>query len=826
MSVSPPEAAAARDPLCLEAEGDVEEALRGEWIEEEARGVATVVDRASCLRTYELSTTATLRDGLPANPRRVTEQADGPRVRTRSPLFDALHALAMEETRECAVAAIRDGAFEEGEPMECPEGGCFETGRLWTYVWTRDTSYATDLGLAAVDPPRARNSLELKLSERRDGGDLQVVQDTGSGGSWPVSTDRVVWALGARAVLPYLDGEQHTSFRDRALLALRNTIEMDRAVAFDERTGLYRGEQSFLDWREQTYPPWTADDTVHVGTSMALSTNVAHLAALETAAELARDGRNDAAAEKYARWASTLRAAIHEKLWLDDAGMWSTFVPTSLDPGPARRFDLLGLSLAVLHDVGDASAARRAVASYPHVPNGAPVVWPQQQEPAIYHNRAIWPFVTAYYLRAARKVGNDAAADEAVRTLMRGAALNLSNMENFEMVTGAPYVEEGERSGPVVNSQRQLWSVAAYLSMVHHTIFGIEATGEGVRVAPYVTRWMRRELFADTDTLVLQGFRYRGRRLAVIVRLPGAGEGNRGAYAIGAMRVDGQEVGHGLVREEDLRDRSVIEIDLRDAGAPREPATITRVEAVEDREALFGPRTPAITEARLLREKVTLTLAVPDEEERSRITLRVYRDGVPVSGELPGELEAWTDASRGADDASACYSLEATYRSSGNASQRSLPSCWWGQDDRRAHVQRGRALVEADARATTTFRAARTGEHLVRLSAANGAGPINTGVTCAVRRIEVVDTAGDRAVASGYVMIPHGGLDAWDRFLPSSPIRADLESGHTYRITVAPDPRAANMSSFAHFERYTGGHGGREGPLDRIELDAIEILAR
>ena len=826
MTTPPREGTPARDPLCLAAEGPAEEAVRGEWIEQDARGVATVRDRASCLRTYELSTTATLRDGLPENPRRVTERADGPRIRTRNPMFDGLHALAMEEMRECAVDAIRDGSFEAGQPMACPEGGCFETGRLWTYVWTRDTSYAAHLGLAAADPIRARNSLELKLSERRGGGDLQVVQDTGSGGSWPISTDRVVWALGARAVLPYLEDEARAAFRDRALLALRNTIEMDRAVVYDERTGLYRGEQSFLDWREQTYPPFTADDTVHVGTSMALSTNVAHLAALETAAELARDGRDDEAAEKYAQWASALRGAIHEKLWLDDEGMWSTFVPTALDPGPARRFDLLGLSLAVLFDVGDAAAARRAVASYPHLPAGAPVVWPQQQEPAIYHNRAIWPFVTAYYLHAARKVRNDAAADAAVRTLMRGAALNLSNMENFEMVTGAPHVEEGERSGPVVNSQRQLWSVAAYLSMVHHVLFGIEATAEGVRVSPYVTRTMRAELFGDTDTLVLQGFRYRGDRLAVIVRLPSDRSARGGAYEVGAMRVDGRDVGHGLLRAEGLRDGTVIELDLRDGNDPRAPATITRVGDTGDPEALFGPRTPAITEAKLVRGKVTLALALPEGEDPSRTTLRVYRDGVPVSGELPGEVRTWTDATRGADDASACYSLEATYRSSKNASQRSLPACWWGADDRRAHALTGRGLIRDDARAETTFRASRTGEHLVRLSAANGAGPINTGVTCAVRRIDVVDTAGDRTVASGYTMIPHGGLDAWDRFLPSSPIRATLETGHTYRILVTPDARAPNMSAFAHFERYTGGHGGREGPVDRIELRAIEVLAR
>jgi len=52
-------------------------------------------------------------------------------------------------------------------------------------------------------------------------------------------------------------------------------------VAFDPATGLYRGEQSFLDWREQSYPAWVEGTPVHIATSKSLSTNVAHLRALE-----------------------------------------------------------------------------------------------------------------------------------------------------------------------------------------------------------------------------------------------------------------------------------------------------------------------------------------------------------------------------------------------------------------------------------------------------------------------------------------------------------------------------------------------------------------
>ncbi len=52
--------------------------------------------------------------------------------------------------------------------------------------------------------------------------------------------------------------------------------------------------------------------------------------------------------------------------------------------------------------------ARRALAAYPMGPAGSPVVWPQEAQQPIYHNRAIWPFVACVLPRGA-------AADDAPR---------------------------------------------------------------------------------------------------------------------------------------------------------------------------------------------------------------------------------------------------------------------------------------------------------------------------------------------------------------------------------------------------------------------------
>jgi hypothetical protein len=109
--------------------------------------------------------------------------------------------------------------LDGGSPTTCVVDGvgCYYTGAGWTYVWTRDTAYSAALGLGSLDPLRMRNSLTFKLSDRRAGwysdtSDVQVVQDSGTGGGYPNSTDRVSWALGAQDVVDWLPAPTPTRF--------------------------------------------------------------------------------------------------------------------------------------------------------------------------------------------------------------------------------------------------------------------------------------------------------------------------------------------------------------------------------------------------------------------------------------------------------------------------------------------------------------------------------------------------------------------------------------------------------------------------------------
>ena len=826
-------------PDCLEAVG-TDSADTRTWTE--AIGIATVaVIGGGCERTFALRTTATLRDGVPISPRVFTEQPGQSSLHTKNDLFDALYALSLDEVRELSVDEISDGSFNNGRPIACPAGGCFETGRLWPYVWTRDTAYAVDLGLAVVDPLRARNSLEFKLSDRRGGGSPQIVQDTGTGGSYPVSSDRVVWALGAWTLAKYLDGAERDTFVRRAFEALSNTVEHDREVVFDPEDGIYRGEQSFLDWREQTYPDWTASDVVHIGMSKALSTNVAHLRALRIAAEMAGELGDDAARTRYDDWANQLKTAIHDGLYLPDRNQYATFLNTTMDPSPARHYDLLGSALAVLADLGSDSERGEVVANYPHLPMGPPVIWPQQREVPIYHNRALWPFVTAYWLRAARAVRNDAAVNHNVRSLMRGTALNLSNMENFEAVTGRPEVDDGPLSGPVVNSQRQLWSVAGYLSMVHDVLFGMEATQTGIRFVPYVTRELRHTLFEHADTLVLNALPYRGRRITVEIVLPDRSNSRDGAYAIGSVHLDGRPVADAYLAPADLAPRSHVRIELADTPEPAK--AITLVTDVTDDKNLFAPLSPVITALALDNGRIRIDWDARGEPTADEL-FSVYRDGQRVVEGLTGSTNSWTDASSSANSPSYCYAVEATYRNSLNTSQHSAPWCYWGPNGERvASFDAGRFQATGGVPVTNhgrfhyerwgdpghqlavaRFRPVRDGLHWLQVVAGNGAGPVNTGVTCAVKRIDIEDATTRQPIASGFLFMPH--QSGWDVWRDSNLIPVDLRASEAYNLIIRGDDFAVNMSTFDHFELYTGGLGGHEGPLNRVNVAELKVLAR
>lgn len=796
-------------------------------------------DADAPLRRYVQSSTMLLRDPGPQHVE-YAEEEGLPRVRSGNLAFDALFAMAGREMRQNSVSQINDGNYNGGNAIDC---ACFATGEKWAYVWTRDLSYAADLGLALLDPQRVRNSLDFKLSSWRpdikaaaqvpgtpDG--LQIVQDTGSGGSWPVSTDRLTWALAAEETLRTLPAAERAPFAARALKALSNTLEIDRVAAFDPVTGLYTGEESFLDWRDQSYAAWIPGDLASMASSKALSTNVVIYQALNLAAKLAREHKDAGKAQRYTRWAQELKRAINERLWLADEGMYSSLTAGHLDDAPLHKFDWLGQALAIVSGVADERQARAILARYPHGPLGAPMIWPQQIGAPVYHNRSSWPFVTAYGLRAAAQGKNAAVADVAYAGLMRGAAVNLSNMENLEWLSGQPLLLDENNpglSGPVINSRRQLWSVGGYLGMVIGNVFGVETLDDGIALRPFVTSKLRRETFGDANQIALHDLRLHGKRIDIRLQLPAASQQD-GYYAVERIVVNGKPA-QDTIRLAQLADSNQIEIVLGKLVAGQQDIRRVNANPYEEASAVFGPREPAI-DSLSRASSGPVTLQIGANGNAAGVSYRVYRDGKLVADKLPAG--AWADRKA---SATSCYALEAVFTDSGNVSHHSQPHCV----DAGIEIPVTDARVSANLKATAPdarftrahlkdwgkpddrfavegIRIERAGDYRIQVRYHNGANQVNLGISGGVKWLALKDSAG-KVVAQGVIQLPHAPLFKQDTpSVYSTPLAARVKAG-SYRLEMTD---FYNMSYLESNRSFTGAGGAQ--PSNRFDIYGVRLL--
>jgi len=773
--------------------------------------------------------------GESVRERAVGELPGRPRLRSGNPLFDGLFALAVAESVEDSVEQITDAQFNDGRPIACR---CFETGAKWHYVWTRDISYAVDLGLSYLDPARARNSLLFKQSGLRGaaGGaaaPLLVAQDTGSGGSWPVSTDRVVWIHAAMDLLRALPPADAAALEPTLRRLAQDTLEQDREYAFDVRAGLYRGETSFLDWREQTYPTWTRDDTRYIAESFSLSTNVLHYVALRDAATLARRA-GDASAAVLDRQAEALRRRINERFWDARAGLYASYLGPELSP--AAAYDLLGLALAAVHGVADPARARSILARYPQTAAGPPVVWPEQPDVPIYHNRALWPFVTAYALEAARRARDPGRMTTLAQSLLRGAALAESNMENFEFLTMATAFDDGPLSGPVINSPRQLWSVAGYAGTVIHALFGVTLGDDGVEVLPRLPGGLAASLFPAGAEPALEHLAIRGRTLNVRLRLPDAWT-DTDLLEGASITVNGTPLAGTRLPEASVAPGGtfdvVVGLAARPARASRAPTLAVadpHALTAAERRAIFAPPAPLVTGAARAGAETRFELKGVESGGR----WQVYRDGVWRASGRDGE--PFRD--HGADPhRTVCY--EATVTAPGDGLQ-SLPSralCLAGRDSRQEFAAASGALTSPDGHPlapgpeplyadwgdaaehlTLLYTPRTSGLHSLTLRYRNASGPVSTGITAAVKRATVRCASGGTP-ETGALVLPH--LPAGN-FGQSTGFTFSARRGDRCSLEIGD---GINMSALEHFAQYTGGRGGRDGVRNRADIAGARIDA-
>jgi len=372
--------------------------------------------------------------------------------------------------------------------------GALMAGKEWPGVWTRDISYSIILSVAAVNPEAAKISLMAKVKNGK------IIQDTGTGGSWPCSSDRMVWAMAAWEV--YLStGDQN--WLKSSFDIISASAKDDQKVILDQQTGLAFGETSFIDWREQSYPKWMDPKDIYL--SAGLGTNVVHYKTYSLLGEMAKElGKKD----EFTKVAASIKKAVNKYFWMEDKGYFAMYRYGRLFPSVLPKSEALGEALAVLTGLSDAERSKKIMESVPVYEFGVPTFFPQIPDMNPYHNNSVWPFVQAFFTLAGKQTGNTAVTEHGLAVMTRAAGLFLTNKENMVASTGA-YM------GTEINSDRQVWSVAGNLAMTYKLLFGLGYTAKGLIIEPTVP-----EAWASNRTL--KGMKYRN----TVVNLAVNGFGN------------------------------------------------------------------------------------------------------------------------------------------------------------------------------------------------------------------------------------------------------------------------------------------------------------
>lgn len=651
-----------------------------------------------------------------------------PQYESPDVLTDALYNMALEEML-----------------LDVRQDGAFMAGAQWTGVWTRDISYSILLSLAIVNPDAAKTSLMAKVKNG------MIIQDTGTGGAWPVSSDRMTWALAAWEVYKTTGDTEwlKTSFE-----IIKKSAEADMQNVLDRSTGLFMGESSFLDWREQTYPRWM--DPKDIYKSKNLGTNMVHYETYRILSEMA--GLLGEPSEKYDSIAGAIKEGINKYFWMEDRGYYGQYLYGRNYLSLSPKSEALGEALSVLFDGADTpKRQKKIIQNVPVTEFGIPCIYPEIADIPPYHNNSVWPFVESFWAWASAKTGNDKSVLAAMASVYRPAALFLTNKENLVAQTG-------DYLGTEINSDRQLWSVAGNLALTYRVIYGMQFTADSLVFTPFIPKEYE-------GSRTLKNLKYRNALLEITIQ----GYGN----TVESVTLDGRPYLKAAVPAS-LSGSHRILITMNNS--------IAENGKLNTKEILFAPETPV-----LKYDGVNLSWNKPE----NAVKFAVYKNGIREfeTGDTKHEvngIDAFMEYQVLAQDKQGLESFlsqPVSISKEGETyifqAEETLPAGKNGNEiESRYAGFTGKGYLVLD-KATNrevkfTVDVPKTGLYSIDFRYSNGNGPINTENKCAIRTL-----AADGGTI-GPVVMPQRGDDMWTDWGYSNSLSAKLTKGrHILTLTFS-----------------------------------------
>jgi hypothetical protein len=654
-----------------------------------------------------------------------------PQYKTSGLLENAIYNMSVEEMQK---------AIEKDSTLR--------TGIEWPGVWTRDVSYSIILSMAYMQPKVSENSLMRKVNANG-----RIIQDTGTGGAWPNSTDRMIWAVAAWEIYK-VTGDKN--WLHKVYPIIKNSIEDDMMVDHDPRTGLVKGESSFLDWREQTYPRWM--QPVDIFMSKNLGTNAVHFRALNVASRMAELMNEKEIVSKFNAEAQRIKDGINHSLWMPEKNYYGQYLYGRNYDILSPRSEALGEALSVVFDVADPVHQRKIVQNVPVVDYGIPCIYPQIGDIPPYHNNAVWPFVQTYWMWAGAKTGNEKSVLQSIAAVYRASALFLTNKENL-------VADNGDWAGTQINSSNMLWSLSGNISIVHKVLFGIRFGENELKFEPFVPKVM-------AANRKLDNFRYRN----AILNIKMNGFGNR----IFSFVLDG-EVQKSAIVPANLTGKHTVKIVLANTEFEKQPVHLVKNE--------FTPLTPIVTfkEGKLSWNVIDGAMnyfILKNGEKWKETNLPIIEIPLNETGEFQVIAIDKNGLESFASEPVPIYP-EATvlkFETENYLAPSTLPY----------HGFSGNGFVEISRTVNRIVNldidVPADGRYAVDWCYANGNGPTNTENKCAIRTLFIDDKR------LGAQIFPQRGIKEWSNWGFSNAIQVNLKAGkHHLKLEFMPEDENMNI---------------------------------
>jgi len=389
-----------------------------------------------------------------------------PEYHSDQPLIDVLYSLAIKE--------ISDSVSSDNLP------------------------YTTYLSLAALSPSKALQILKTSIKETHTG--PEIAQPDGIGGAWPVTTDRISWAM---AIWEIYKSTGDKSILGYALPALENTLNCDMRAVWNDSHKLMHGAITAPGSPTSYYPQWMSP--VDIYESMSLGTNVMFAHAFKVRDMMINELPDSDFKPMWVGVDKEISNSINTSLWIPKSGVYGQYLYGGVFPILSVANDNFAQALAIIFDIANPEMAKSIISRTPSTPSGISATYPLIKDTNAADGGNTGAITGAFWNIASAKSRNMKAVEKGIGTMLRDAAFYAAGKGALNDSAGIA----------MQHPESAVWNSAGIAAMVLRVIMGIDFRNDGISFNPIVPRSLPGEKR-------LTGLKYRNASLTV--KIYGTGE--------------------------------------------------------------------------------------------------------------------------------------------------------------------------------------------------------------------------------------------------------------------------------------------------------------